>query len=140
MKRTASATWLGDLKQGSGSLSTQSSTLKNTPYSFSSRFENEQGTNPEELIAAAHAGCFTMQLCAFLNKAGFKPEKLVTEATLTIEQEGGGWKVTSIYLDLVGNVPGIELQMFEEIAGNAKENCPISKLLNAMISVGAKLE
>ncbi|MBN9287921.1 MAG: OsmC family peroxiredoxin [Gammaproteobacteria bacterium 39-13] len=140
MKRTASATWTGDLKQGKGTVSTQSTVLKDTAYSFSTRFENGIGTNPEELIAAAHAGCFTMAFSAFLGRAGFTPEKLSTQATLTMEQVGEGWTITTILLEVVGKVPGIEQPMFEEIAGNAKENCPVSKVLNATITLGARLE
>lgn len=140
MKRTASATWTGDLKQGKGTVSSQSTVLKDTPYSFSTRFENGIGTNPEELIAAAHAGCFTMAFSSFLGRAGFTPEKLNTTATLTMEQVGEGWAITSILLEVVGKVPGIEQPMFEDIAANAKENCPVSKVLNATITLGAKLE
>lgn len=140
MKRSASAVWTGDLKGGKGLLTTQSEALNKTPYSYKTRFENEKGTNPEELIAAALAGCFTMQFNAFLGRAGFKPEKLITSATLTMEQAQEGWNITSIYLEVTGKVPDIESSMFEEIAGNAKENCPISKVLKADIFVAAKLE
>ena len=102
MKRTASAKWTGDLKQGKGMLTTQSGVLKDTAYGFSTRFENSPGTNPEELIAAAHAGCFTMALSAFLGKAGFTPQSLATQAALTLEQVQGNWTITAIHLDLVG--------------------------------------
>jgi osmotically inducible protein OsmC len=140
MKRTASATWLGDLKQGKGSLSTQSGVLKETPYSFTTRFENGIGTNPEELIAAAHAGCFTMALSAFLGRAGFTPEKLATQAALTMEQIQGNWTITSIHLDVNARIPGIAREKFEEIAADAKANCPVSRVLNAKITLDAKLD
>jgi osmotically inducible protein OsmC len=140
MKRTASATWLGDLKQGKGSLSTQSGVLKETPYSFTTRFENGIGTNPEELIAAAHAGCFTMALSAFLGRAGFTPEKLSTQATLSLEQVQGNWTITSIHLDVNAHIPGIGREKFDEIAADAKANCPVSRVLNAKITLDAKLE
>ena len=140
MKRTASAAWQGDLKQGKGSISTQSGVLKETPYSFTTRFENGAGTNPEELIAAAHAGCFTMATAASLGKAGFTPEKLATQATLTLEQVEGQWTITKIDLVLTGRVPGIPPQKFDEITADAKANCPVSRVLNAEITLDAKLE
>ena len=140
MKRTASAEWNGDLKQGKGSLNTQSGVLKQTPYSFSARFENGSGTNPEELIAAAHAGCFTMALSASLGKAGFIPEKLSTQASLNLEQVEGNWTITTIHLELSGRVPGINAQKFSEVAADAKANCPVSRVLKATISMTAKLE
>ena len=140
MDRKASAVWVGGLKDGKGSLSTDSGTLKQTQYSFSTRFENGVGTNPEELLAAAHAGCFTMALSAFLGRAGFKPEKLNTQATLSFEQDQESWVIRSIHLEVSGVVPEIEQPIFEEIAGNAKENCPVSKVLNAMITLSVKLE
>jgi lipoyl-dependent peroxiredoxin len=140
MKRTASATWQGDLKQGKGSLTTGSGVLKDTAYSFTTRFENGIGTNPEELIAAAHAGCFTMAFSAFLGRAGFTPEKLSTQATLTMEQLQGNWTITTIHLALSGRVPGIAPEKFQEIAGDAKANCPVSRVLNATITLDAKLE
>jgi osmotically inducible protein OsmC len=139
MKRTASATWVGDLKQGKGTLDSQSGVLKETPYSFVTRFENSPGTNPEELIAAAHAGCYTMALSAFLGKANFTPTKLSTRATLTLEQVQGNWTVTGIHLDLQAKVPGIDRKKFEEIAADAKANCPISRLLNTKITLEAQL-
>src|SRR6202048_3508891 len=115
MKRTASAVWNGDLKQGKGTLSTPSGVLKETPYSFSTRFENGIGTNPEELIAAAHAGCFTMALSAALGRAGFTPEKLATNATVTLEQVSGNWTISTVDLQLTGRVPGIDGKKFDEI-------------------------
>jgi osmotically inducible protein OsmC len=140
MKRTASAIWLGDLKQGKGSLTTQSGVLKETPYSFTTRFENGIGTNPEELIAAAHAGCFTMALSAFLGREGFTPEKLATQAALTLEQVQGNWTITAIHLDTTARIPGIDRAKFDEIAADAKANCPVSRVLNAKITLDAKLE
>jgi osmotically inducible protein OsmC len=140
MKRTASATWLGDLKHGKGSLTTQSGVLKETAYSFTTRFESGVGTNPEELIAAAHAGCFTMALSAFLGRAGFTPEKLSTQATLSLEQLGGNWTITGVHLDTTARVPGITRERFAEIAADAKANCPVSRVLNAKITLDAKLE
>jgi lipoyl-dependent peroxiredoxin len=140
MKRTASAAWQGDLKQGKGTLSTQSGVLKDTPYSFATRFENGAGTNPEELIAAAHAGCFTMATTASLGRAGFVPERLSTLATLTLEQVDGQWTITTIHLELNARIPGIEAQKFDEIAADAKANCPVSRVLNAEVTLDAKLE
>lgn len=140
MKRNASAVWQGDLKQGRGTLSTPSGVLKDTPYSFTTRFENSPGTNPEELIAAVHAGCFTMALSAFLGRAGFTPDKLETKATLTMEQLQGNWTITAMHLDLTARVPKIERAKFDEIAKDAKANCPVSRLLKADITLNAKLE
>ncbi|HWF19664.1 MAG TPA: OsmC family protein [Verrucomicrobiae bacterium] len=139
MKRTASAVWNGDLKTGKGALSAPGGALKNTPYSFTSRFENGPGTNPEELIAAAHAGCFTMATSAFLGRAGFTPTELSTQATLTLDQVNGNWTITAIHLDLTGRVPGIDAAKFEEIAKDAKANCPVSRVLKADITLSAKL-
>jgi len=140
MKRTASAVWNGDLKQGKGTISTQGGVLNKTPYSFAARFEQGQGTNPEELIAAAHAGCFTMQLSAFLAQAGNTAEELTTEATLTFEQVDGTWTISKIHLDLKGRVPGIDAAKFEQIANDAKAKCPVSRVLKAEISLAARLE
>ena len=140
MKRTASAVWSGDLKQGKGTISTASGVLNKTQYSFSTRFENGIGTNPEELIAAAHAGCFSMAFSAFLGGAGFTPDEVSTEATLTMEQVDGNWTITKIHLDLKGRVPGINTAQFDEIADKAKAHCPVSRVLNAEISLTKKLE
>jgi osmotically inducible protein OsmC len=140
MKRTASAIWNGDLKQGKGTLSTQGGVLNKTPYSFAARFEQGAGTNPEELIAAAHAGCFTMQLSAFLAQAGSVAEELNTNATLTFEQIDGTWTITTIHLDLTGRVPGLDAAKFEQIANDAKTKCPVSRVLKAEITLTAKLE
>jgi osmotically inducible protein OsmC len=139
MKRTASAVWQGDLKKGQGVLSTQSGVLNKTQYSFATRFENGIGTNPEELIAAAHAGCFTMALSAFLGNAGFTPGELSTGATLTLEQVEGNWTITAIHLDLSGRVPGIDAAKFDEIADQAKAGCPVSRVLKADITLTKKL-
>jgi len=140
MKRTASARWRGDLKQGTGTISTQSGTLEDTAYSFAARFESGTGTNPEELIAAAHAGCFTMALAAALGRAGFVPEELSTQATVTLEQVQGNWTISAVNLDLKGRVPGIERAKFNELAADAKANCPVSRVLNASITLDARLE
>ena len=119
MKRTASAAWSGDLKSGKGSVSTQSGILKDTQYGFGSRFEEGPGTNPEELIAAAHAGCFTMATAAALGKAGFTAESLATAASLTLDQVEGNWTITAIHLDLKARVPGISAEQFQEVFGLA---------------------
>jgi len=140
MKRTATAHWAGDLKQGKGEITTESGALKNAPYGFNTRFENQKGTNPEELIASAHAGCFTMALSAALGKAGFTPESLETNASVELAQVEGNWTVTAIVLDLKGKVPGIDNAKFQEISTDAKKNCPISRLLNATITLKATLE
>lgn len=140
MKRHASAVWQGTLKEGKGTLTTQSGALQATPYSFSGRFESGTGTNPEELIAAAHAGCFTMALGAKLSAAGFPPEKLSTRANLTLEQVAGNWTITTIHLELSGKVPGVERAKFDELANDAKANCIISRALTAQITLDAKLE
>jgi lipoyl-dependent peroxiredoxin len=140
MKRSASAIWSGDLKGGHGALATHSGVLKDTPYGFASRFESAPGTNPEELIAAAHAGCFTMALSATLGRAGFTPKRLATQATLSLEQVAGNWTITSVLLDNEAWVPGITAEKFEQIAADAKANCPVSRLLRAEITLKAKLE
>jgi lipoyl-dependent peroxiredoxin len=140
MKRSASAVWHGDLKQGHGALATHSGVLKDTPYSFATRFEDGAGTNPEELIAAAHAGCFTMALSAALGSQGFVPKRLATQAVLTLEQVGGNWTITDVHLEHEAWVPGIGNEQFQAIAADAKANCPVSRLLKASISLTAKLE
>jgi osmotically inducible protein OsmC len=139
MQRKASARWQGTAKEGSGTLTTQSATLKDTPYSFVARFGDGKGTNPEELVAAAHAGCFTMALSFMLNNAGFTADAIDTEASLTMEQVGGNWTITSIHLTTRARVPSIDAAKFAEIAGSAKANCPISRLLNTTITMDAKL-
>jgi osmotically inducible protein OsmC len=140
MKRTASAVWHGDLKSGHGALATYSGVLSYTPYSFGARFENERGTNPEELIAAAHAGCFTMALTAALGRAGFSPTRLATQARVTLEQVGGSWTITAVHLEVDAWVPNITAARFNEIAEDAKANCPVSRVLNTNITMHAKLE
>jgi lipoyl-dependent peroxiredoxin len=139
MKRTASARWQGSTQEGSGTLSAQSGTLKDTAYSFKARFGDGKGTNPEELIAAAHAGCFTMALSFMLNNEGYTADAIDTEATLTMDQVNGAWTVTAIHLTTRARVPKIEAAKFGEIASNAKANCPISRLLNATITLDAAL-
>jgi osmotically inducible protein OsmC len=140
MKSKASAVWQGDLKQGQGHLSSASKVLQDTPYSFSTRFEGAPGTNPEELIGAAHAGCFSMALSMILGEAGFTPERIATEATVTLEQKDGSFTITQIHLDVNAKVPGASNQAFQEAAGKAKEGCPVSKLFNTNISMNAQLE
>lgn len=137
MKRTASAVWQGNLQEGTGALTTQSHVFNGQSYSFRSRFGDGADTNPEELIAAAHAGCFTMALSLFLGNAGFTADKLETKATLTLDQEK--LAITTIHLELTGSVPGIDAAQFEQIAGEAKANCPVSKVLNAEITLTATL-
>lgn len=140
MKRTASAVWNGSLKEGNGTLTTPGGALKSTPYSFNSRFATGDGTNPEELIAAAHAGCFAMALSATLGEAGFKPERLEATAEVTLDNvPPKGWTVTASHLVLNAKIPGIDAAKFDELANKAKANCPISRLLNANISLAAKL-
>lgn len=140
MKRSASAVWQGDLKSGKGTVSTESGVLEAAQYSFTTRFENGRGTNPEELIAAAHAGCFSMALSASLGQKGFTPERLATKANLTLEQVEGKWSITTIDLQLDAKVPGIDRAQFEEIAADAKKNCPVSRVLNANISLQMTLQ
>jgi osmotically inducible protein OsmC len=130
MKRKASAVWQGDLKTGKGAVSTESGVLSQTQYSFTTRFENGKGTNPEELVAAAHAGCFTMALSAQLGEAGLVPEKLETTATMTFEKVEAGWTVTQIHLEVKGKVPKADAAAWEKAAQGAKAGCPISRLLN----------
>lgn len=139
MKRTASAVWNGDLKTGKGTVSSASGVLNRTQYSFGTRFENGVGTNPEELIAAAHAGCFTMALSAQLGTANLVPEQLETNATLAFDKTEAGWTVTSIHLAVAGKVPGADDATFQRLASNAKKDCPISRLLNTNITMEAKL-
>jgi osmotically inducible protein OsmC len=139
IKRNAKAVWQGTGKEGKGALSTQSGVLKDTQYSFSTRFENGIGTNPEELIAAAHAGCFTMQLSFMLNAAGFTADQIDTQATLSMEKQGAGFSVSGMHLEVTAKIKEIDQAKFDEIAANAKNNCPISRLLKTEISMSAKL-
>ncbi len=140
MQRTASAVWKGGLKDGKGTVSGPSGALNNTPYSFSTRFEDQPGTNPEELVAAAHAGCFSMALSGQLGAAGMTAESIRTQATLTMEKLEAGWTVTGIHLDVTAKIPGGDRAKFDLAAGNAKTGCPISRLLNTKITMDAKLE
>ena len=140
MKRNASAEWQGDLKTGKGTVSTESTVLSKAQYSFSTRFENGKGTNPEELIAAGHAGCFTMALSGQLGNAGLTPQQLNTTATVTLEKVDAGWSVTQIHLDVKGKVPNADQAAWEKATQAAKTGCPISKLLNTKITMDAKLE
>jgi lipoyl-dependent peroxiredoxin len=140
MERAATAVWAGALKDGKGSISTQSGVLSDSPYSFVTRFENGKGTNPEELIAAAHAGCFTMALSAQLGTMNLTPETLRTKATVTLEKLDAGWTISKIHLDVAGRVRGMSSDAFESAAATAKANCPVSRLFKAEISMTAKLE
>ncbi len=135
MNRKARAVWQGTGKEGTGQLTSDSGVLSSTPYSFKTRFENEKGTNPEELIAAAHAGCFTMALAFQLQMAGFNPTELAAEAVVSIDKEGQGFRITRSALTLRAQVPGIERAKFEELARAAEKNCPVSKVLNAEITM-----
>jgi osmotically inducible protein OsmC len=139
MKRNASAEWRGDLKGGKGTVSTASGVLTNTQYSFSTRFEEGTGTNPEELVAAAHAGCFAMALSAQLGERGMTAESIKATATVSLEKGAEGWAVTASHLDVKATIPGADNAKFEEAAKAAKEGCPISKLLNAKITMNASL-
>jgi osmotically inducible protein OsmC len=140
MQRKGRATWTGGIKDGKGTVSTDSAVLSDTPFSFSTRFENARGTNPEELIAAAHAGCFSMALSAELGKAGLTAESIRTEAAVKLEKSGEGFAITTVHLDLRARVPGAERAAFEQAANAAKEGCPVSRLLNATITLDARLE
>jgi osmotically inducible protein OsmC len=140
MKRKASAIWKGDLKSGAGAISTDSGTLKDTQYSFSTRFENGVGTNPEELIAAAHAGCFSMALSAQLGNAGITAERIHTTATVTMDKTDAGFTITAVHLDVSAKIPGANKAAFDTAAANAKAGCPVSRVLNATITMDAKLE
>jgi osmotically inducible protein OsmC len=140
MDRKASATWRGGLKDGKGILNSPSGVLKNTAYSFLTRFENEPGTNPEELIAAAHAGCFSMALSAQLGGAGMAPERIDTTATVTMEKQDAGFAITKVHLVCRAKVPGADAQKFLQTAEAAKSGCPVSKVLNAKITLDAQLE
>src|SRR5690348_9168111 len=139
MIRKARAVWRGSGRDGNGHLTTDSGVLADAPYSFRTRFENEKGTNPEELIAAAHAGCFTMALAFQLQGAGFTPTELATEAAVTLEQEGQGFKISKSALTLRAKVPNLDEATFSKLAKDAEKNCPVSKVLNATITLDAKL-
>jgi len=140
INRTGSAVWSGGLKDGRGALSTQSGALKDYPYGFSSRFEGVAGSNPEELIGAAHAGCFTMALSLILGEAGLTAERMETTAKVTLEQADGGFSIPAVHLTLKARIPGADDAKFQELAAKAKANCPVSKLLKAEIILDATLE
>jgi osmotically inducible protein OsmC len=140
MKRKASALWKGNLKEGKGTISTDSGVLSDTQYSFATRFADGKGTNPEELIAAAHAGCFSMALSNELGKGGLTPESIRTTATVTLEQTASGFAITAVHLNVAGKVLGASQQVFESAAVTAKNGCPVSKVLKADITMDAKLE
>jgi lipoyl-dependent peroxiredoxin len=140
IQRKASAVWKGGLKDGKGTVSATSGVLSNTPYSFTTRFENTPGTNPEELIAAAHAACFSMALSAQLAGANLTPESINTTANLTMEKLEAGWTITAVHLDVSARIPNASADAFNKAAENAKAGCPVSKVLNAKITMTAKLE
>ena len=140
IKRNGSAVWSGGLKDGKGAVSTGSGVLKDSQYGFNTRFEDGPGTNPEELIGAAHAGCFTMALSGQLGQAGLTAQELRTTATVSMEKVEGGFSITAVHLDLVAKIPGASQEAFDKAANTAKENCPVSKLLNADITMTSRLE
>ena len=140
MQRKASAVWKGGLKDGKGTVSATSGVLSNTPYSFRTRFEDTLGTNPEELIAAAHAACFSMALSAQLGSANLTPESIDTTANLTLEKLDSGWTITAVQLDVTARVPKADAAAFQKAAQDAKSGCPVSKVLKANITMNAKLE
>ena len=139
MTTFGTAVWRGGLKDGKGAISTKSGALKDYPYGFASRFEGKPGTNPEELIGAAHAGCFTMALSLILNEAGFTADEMNTQADVTLEKQGDGFAITKVHLTLRAKVPGATKEQFQELAGKAKAGCPVSKLLKAEITLDASL-
>ena len=139
MQRKASAVWQGGIKDGKGSISTESGVLTATPYSFATRFEGAKGTNPEELIAAAHAGCFSMALSLMLGEAGIQPERIDTSAAVSLEKTEGGFTITKVHLEVSVRAPGADRAKFDAAAAKAKAGCPVSKVLNAAITMNAKL-
>ena len=139
MNKFASAHWEGDIKKGKGTISTQSGALKEQPYGFNTRFEDEPGTTPEELIGAAHAGCFSMAFSLELGNAGYTADSIDTKAKVTLDKDGDGFSITKIHLDMNAKIPGIDDAEFQKIANGAKEGCPVSKVLNAEITLDAKL-
>ncbi len=140
IKKTASALWSGGIKEGIGSISTETGVLNKAPYGFKARFADGPGTNPEELIGAAHAGCFTMALSGVLEKAGLKATSMETRATVTLEKQGEGFAITAVHLALTATIPGATDAAFQAAASDAKANCPVSKLLNAAITLDATLQ
>ncbi|AVY92895.1 OsmC family protein [Microvirgula curvata] len=139
MQKTASAKWHGSIKDGAGTISTQSGVLQDTPYGFKSRFEGGPGTNPEELIGAAHAGCFSMALSLQLGDAGMVADSIETRAAVTLEKGNGGFTITAVHLDVVARIPGGDPEAFDRAANAAKAGCPVSKLLNATLTLSARL-
>ncbi|HTK02420.1 MAG TPA: OsmC family protein [Bordetella sp.] len=139
MKRKASAVWKGDLKSGTGTISTESGALSSAPYGFNTRFGDAKGTNPEELLGAAHAGCFSMALSNILGEAGMKADSIQTEAAVTLDKADGGFAITAVHLTVVARIPGADSKAFEEAASKAKAGCPVSKVLNATITMDARL-
>ena len=138
--KKASAVWKGGIKDGSGTISTETGALKDAPYGYASRFENGKGTNPEELIGAAHAGCFSMALSLMLGNEGLTAAKIETHAEITLDKVGEGFEITESHLNVVAKIPGTDQAKFEQIANKAKEGCPVSKLLKAKITMNARLE
>jgi osmotically inducible protein OsmC len=139
IKKKASAHWAGDLKTGVGSISTETGALKNAPYGFKARFEGGPGTNPEELIGAAHAGCFSMAFSMILGEANLKATSIDTDAEVTLDQVDGGFAITAVHLTLKAKIPGASQQQFDELSKKAKEGCPVSKVLNAKITLDGTL-
>lgn len=140
MIKKAWAVWKGSVKDGGGTISTETGILKKAPYGFKARFEDGKGTNPEELIGAAHAGCFSMALSLMLGEAGFTAEKIKTHAAITLDKTGAGYKITASHLTVSAKVPGVDDVKFQEIANKAKAGCPVSKLLRARVTMNARLE
>ena len=140
MIKKASAIWKGGLQDGTGAISTETGVLNNAPYGFKSRFENGKGTNPEELLGAAHAGCFSMALSLMLGQAGMTAEKIETQAAITLEKVGDGFAITSSHLEVTAKIPGADPAKFQDAANKAKAGCPLSKVMNAKITMNAKLE
>ncbi|MEQ1490184.1 MAG: OsmC family protein [Terricaulis sp.] len=138
--RTASVVWTGDIKAGNGEISTESGALASYPYGFAARFEGQKGSNPEELLGAAHASCFTMATAAALAKAGLAPERLETKARITLDKEGEGWAIKASHLSLEATIPGTDDATFQRIAADAKANCPLSQVIKADISLEATLK
>jgi osmotically inducible protein OsmC len=139
MKKKAWAVWKGGIKDGAGTISTETGVLKEAPYGFNSRFEGGKGTNPEELIGAAHAGCFSMALSLMLGEAGLTAEKIETHVDVTLEKIGQGFEITASHLSVIAVIPSADEAMFKEIANKAKDGCPVSKLLKAKITMDARL-
>ena len=138
--KKASALWKGSIKEGGGTISTETGVLRDAPYGFKSRFENGKGTNPEELIGAAHAGCFSMALSLMLGNEGMTPEKIETHAEVKLDKVGEGFEITASHLNVVAKIPGADQAKFEQVANKAKEGCPVSKLMKAKITMDARLE